>query len=127
MRLHSEGASAQQCVGATRQGVRVLAAQAPVLHNVLARAKREGWSHLDLDGTLIETDRCRIKNDAGHDAWYSGKHKKHGGNVQILCDPTGFPAWTSLVEPGSTHDITAARARAHVLAPLYQAAADGLP
>jgi hypothetical protein len=107
------------------EGIRVLAAQAPDLHDVLARAKREGWSHVDLDGTLIETDRCRIKNDRGHDAWYSGKHKKHGGNVQILCDPYGFPVWTSPVEPGSTHDITAARA--HVLAPLYRSAADGLP
>ena len=57
--------------------------------------------------------------------WYSGKHKHHGGNVQVLCDPTGFPVWTSPVEPGSVHDITAARR--HVLGALYPAAADGLP
>lgn len=54
-----------------------------------------------------------------------GKHKKHGGNIQVLCDPCGFPVWTSLVEPGSTHDITAARR--HVLPALYPAAAVGLP
>jgi len=39
------------------EGIDVLAAQAPDLHDVLTRAKAEGWSHLTLDGTLIETDR----------------------------------------------------------------------
>jgi hypothetical protein len=57
--------------------------------------------------------------------WYSGKHKRHGGNIQVLTDPTGFPVWTSEVEPGSTHDITAARLG--VLGALYPAAAQGLP
>ena len=107
------------------EGITVLAAQAPDLHDVLAQAKAEGWSHVNLDGTLIETDRVREKNESGYDAWYSGKHKKHGGNVQVLCDPTGFPVWTSPVEPGSTHDVTAARQ--HVLPALYPAAAAGLP
>ena len=40
-------------------------------------------------------------------------------------DPSGFPAWTWPVEPGSSHDITAARD--HVLPALYPAAAAGLP
>ncbi len=39
--------------------------------------------------------------------------------------PTGFPVWTSPVEPGSPPDLTAARA--HVLGALYPAAAAGLP
>lgn len=39
--------------------------------------------------------------------------------------PDGFPAWVSEVEPGSVHDLTAARA--HVLGALYAAAARGLP
>jgi hypothetical protein len=107
------------------EGISVLAAHAPDLHSVLERARAEGWSHLDLDGSLFETDRLAATNDKGHDAWYSGKHHKHGGNVQVLCDPTGFPVWTSPVEPGSTHDLTAART--HVLPALYPAAADGLP
>jgi hypothetical protein len=81
------------------EGIDVLAARAPELHQVLARAKAEGWSHVDLDGTLIETDRVRGKNETGYDAWYSGKHEKHGGNVHVPCDPTGFPVWTSPVEP----------------------------
>jgi hypothetical protein len=108
------------------EGIDVLAAHAPDLHDVLARARRDGWSHLTLDGTLIQTDRVSTKKqETGHDLWYSGKHKKHGGNVQVLCDPKGFPVWTSPVEPGSTHDITAARL--HVLPTLYPAAAAGLP
>ncbi len=79
-----------------------------------------------LDGTLIATDRCTAKSESGHDAWYSGKHKKHGGNVQVVWDPpTGYPEWVSPVEPGSTHDITAARI--HALPALYAAAAQGLP
>lgn len=41
-----------------------------------------------------------------------------------MCDPLGFPVRTSPVEPGSTHDITAARA--HALPALYPAAAAGL-
>ena len=30
------------------------------------------------------------RNDAGHDLWYSGKHKRHGGNIQVVTDPSGF-------------------------------------
>src|SRR3954465_11512914 len=92
------------------EGIDVLAAQAPDLHQVLAAGAAAGWSHVTLDGTLIRTDRCRTTNpDTGHDLWYSGKHFAHGGNVQIVGDPTGFPVAVSAVEPGSTHDLTAAR------------------
>ena len=75
------------------EGIDVLAAQAPELHQVLQAGRAAGWSHVTLDGTLIATDRCRTKNpDTGHDLWYSGKHKAHGGNVQVVCDPSGFPS-----------------------------------
>ncbi|MGB5150888.1 MAG: transposase family protein, partial [Mycobacterium sp.] len=93
--------------------------------DVLDRAKGEGWSHVTLDGTLIEIDRVNERTDEGHHLWYSGKHKTQGGNVQILADPGGFPAWSSEVEPGSVHDITAARM--HCLGALYKAAGEGLP
>ncbi len=39
--------------------------------------------------------------------------------------PDGFPLWVSPAEPGSVHDITAARI--HALPALYQAAAAALP
>jgi hypothetical protein len=40
---------------------------------------------------------------------YSGKHKRHGMNVQVLTDPFGRLLWASSALPGSTHDLTAAR------------------
>jgi len=61
-----------------------------------------------LDGTLIASTRCAAPSEAGHDLWSSGKHKRHGGNIQVVTGPTGYPEWVSEVEPGSTHDITAA-------------------
>jgi DDE superfamily endonuclease len=107
------------------EALAVLAAQAPTLTDVLARGLKEGWAFVALDGTLIESIRSSTPSDAGHDLWYSGKHHHHGGNIQVVTDPSGYPVWTSPVEPGSTHDITAARA--HVLPALYPAAAAGLP
>jgi len=110
------------------EGIDVLAAQAPDLHEVLEAGKAAGWTHVVLDGTLVRTDRCRTKNpDTGHDLWFSGKHKAHGGNVQIVSDPDGHPVAVSKVEPGSTHDLAAARATGF-LGALYAAAALlGLP
>jgi hypothetical protein len=54
-----------------------------------------------------------------------GKAHVHGGNVQAVMAPDGFPLWVSGAEPGSVHDITAARL--HALPALYPAAAAGLP
>jgi hypothetical protein len=110
------------------EGIDVLAAQAPDLHEVLEAGKAAGWTHVVLDGTLIRTDRCRIKNpDTGHDLWFSGKHKAHGGNVQIVSDPEGYPVAVAEVQPGSTHDLAAAGATGF-LGALYAAAALlGLP
>ncbi len=107
----------------------VLAAQAPDLHEALERARQDGLPHVVLDGTIIRSDRCRepalsVKGEV-IDAWYSGKARSHGGNVQAVLAPDGFPLWVSRAEPGSVHDITAARA--HALPALYRAAAHGLP
>lgn len=103
--------------------IEVLAAQAPQLHEALQHAKHDGLTHLILDGKLFSTDRLGEKATSVKgeliDAWYSGKHREPGGNVQALMEPDGFPLWFSEVEPGSTHDITAARE--HVLGALYWA------
>lgn len=105
--------------------IEVLAAQAPDLHETLQRAKNEGLTHLVLDGKLFATNRLGEQTTSAKgkqiDAWYSGKHHQPGGNVQALIEPDGFPLWVSEVDPGSTHDITAARA--NVLGGLYWAAA----
>lgn len=107
------------------EAIDVIAAHAPDLHDVLAQGLSEEWAFVCLDGTLIPSTRSSAPSAAGHDVWYSGKHKQHGGNIQVLTDPSGYPEWVSDVEPGSTHDITAART--HVLPALYPAAARGLP
>jgi hypothetical protein len=49
------------------------------------------------------------------------KAHTHGGNIQAVLAPDGFPLWVSGVEPGSVHDITAARL--HALPALCRAAA----
>jgi hypothetical protein len=95
---------------------------------VLERGKAAGWTHVTLDGTLIRTDRCRVKNPhTGHDLWFSGKHRAPGGNVQIVSDPDGHPVAVSDVEPGSTHDLAAARATGFLGALHAAAALLGLP
>ena len=107
------------------EGVDVLAAHAPELPAVLLGCRQEGMSHLVLDGTLIGTDRLAGTTAEGNDLWYSGKHKRFGGNVQLLAAPDGSPLWVSDVEPGSTHDLPAART--HALPALYPHAVRGLP
>jgi hypothetical protein len=107
----------------------VLAEQAPNLRQMLERAKDEGFSHVILDGKIISCDRCKepavsVQGEV-IDVWYSGKAHAHGGNIQAVIAPSGFPLWISEVEPGSVHDITAARI--HALPGLYQAAAADLP
>jgi hypothetical protein len=108
------------------EGLAVLAAQAPTLHEALSAAKEAGLTHLNLDGTVIRTDRIATPGPNGADLWWSGKHKRHGGNVQVLSAPDGWPLWVSPVRPGREHDLTCARAHG-LLTALDKAAADGLP
>ena len=93
--------------------IAVLAQEAPDLSEALERARDEGLPHVILDGKIIEGDRCREKTISVKgeviDLWYSGKAHCHGGNVQAVFTPGGFPLWVSAAEPGSVHDITAAR------------------
>jgi len=72
------------------EGLVVLAAHAPGLPSVLLAAKMAGYVHVNIDGTLIETDRCRTPGPTpGVDLWCSGKHDNHGGNVQVITAPDG--------------------------------------
>jgi hypothetical protein len=93
------------------EGIDVLAAGAPDLHDALQAAKEAGLSHVNLDGVVIATDRVRTPGPNNADLWWSGKHKHHGGNVQVLSAPDGWPLWTSGVRPGREHDMTCARAQ----------------
>ncbi|MBZ6093510.1 transposase family protein [Streptomyces olivaceus] len=85
------------------EAVELLAALAPGL----ADAVRTGSSkaYLILDGTLLPIDRI-----AADRPFYSGKHQRHGMNMQVIADPFGRLLWASPALPGAVHDIRAARA-----------------
>jgi hypothetical protein len=76
------GVSASTAYRYLHEGLSVLAAGAPDLATALERAKAAGLTHLNLDGTVIRTDRVAAPGPNGADLWWSGKHKHHGGNVQ---------------------------------------------
>lgn len=98
------------------EGIAVLAACAPNLESALLAAKIAGYSHVNIDGTLIETDRCSTPGPTpGVDLWWSGKHHNHGGNVQVITAPDGWPIWSSPVRPGREHDTTATRTHEEIL------------
>lgn len=74
------------------EGIDVLAARQPSPHSALLAAKVAGHGRVNLDGTLIHTDRCAIPGPtAGVDLWWSGKHHCHGGNIQVISSPDGWP------------------------------------
>jgi hypothetical protein len=108
------------------EGIAVLAARRPGLHGALLAAKVAGHTHVIVDGTLIPTDRIGTPGPtAGVDLWWSGKHKHHGGNIQVVSAPDGWPLWTSDVRPGREHDTTAVRADPLVLERIREWVADG--
>ncbi|MER7967407.1 transposase family protein [Streptomyces sp. NPDC096080] len=85
-----------------REAIDVLAALAPSLAEAMKTIRTKAF--VILDGTLLPIDRI-----AADTPYFSGKHKRHGMNVQVLTDPFGRLLWASSALPGSTHDLTAAR------------------
>jgi len=77
----------------------LLAARAPKLGKAVRDAKRAGHAYVIIDGTLIPADRV-----AADRPFYSGKHKKHGMNLQVIASPAGDILWVSGALPGSVHD-----------------------
>ena len=84
--------------------VALLAARSPGLHHALARAKEAGHAFVVIDGTLIAIDRV-----AADRPFYSGRHRRHGMNLQVIAAPDGEILWVSGPLPGAVHDLTAAR------------------
>ncbi len=82
--------------------VGLLAARAPKLRRAVRDAKRKGHAYVVVDGTLIPIDRV-----AADRPFYSGKHKKHGMNLQVIASPAGDILWVSGPLPGSVHDKNA--------------------
>jgi hypothetical protein len=79
--------------------VELLAARAPKLRKAVRDAKKAGYAYVVLDGTLIPIDRV-----AADRPFYSGKHKRHGMNLQVIASPVGDILWVSGALPGSVHD-----------------------
>jgi hypothetical protein len=79
--------------------VALLAARAPKLRKAVRDAKKAEYAYVILDGTLIPVDRV-----AADRPFYSGKHKRHGMNLQVIASPSGDILWVSGALPGSVHD-----------------------
>jgi hypothetical protein len=77
----------------------LLAARAPKLRQAVRDAVKAGWAYVVLDGTLIPVDRV-----AADRPFYSGKHRKHGMNLQVIASPVGDILWVSGALPGAVHD-----------------------
>ena len=65
-----------------QEAIALLAAAAADLAGAMQRIRRLAYAILD--GTLIPIDRV-----ANQKPYYSGKHKRHGVNVQVITDPAG--------------------------------------
>ena len=70
--------------------VALLAARSPKLPRALAQAKAAGHAYVVIDGTLIPIDRV-----AADRPFYSGKHHRHGMNLQVIASPDGEILWVS--------------------------------
>ncbi len=85
-----------------RETVDLLAARADDVTTAGRKAARRAFAILD--GTLVPIDRVHDQRP-----YCSGKHHRHGVNVQVLADPAGRLIWASPALPGAAHDLTAAR------------------
>jgi hypothetical protein len=90
-----------------REALNVLAALAPSLEQAMQVAAAKAY--VILDGTLVRIDRVAMASKRDR-PYYSGKHKAHGVNVQVIADPAGRLIWASPALPGARHDAGAARA-----------------
>ena len=100
------------------EGLTVLAAMAPTLEQAITVAA--GKAYVIIDGSLLRIDRVAMAS--GNDRpYYSGKHKTHGVNVQVIADPAGRLIWVSPPLPGARHDMGAARD--HGILDAFEAAA----
>jgi hypothetical protein len=104
------GISESTCWRDVREGISVLADRGRriSLKDVARLAVKMGWQYVIVDGVHVPTVTFGRKT-AGQKAFYSGKHKRHGLNVQTVCSPDGELLWASAPLPGATVDITAAR------------------
>jgi hypothetical protein len=63
--------------------VALLAGQSPKLRTALTAARKAGHAYIIIDGTLVPIDRV-----AADRPFYSGKHRRHGMNLEVISTPT---------------------------------------
>lgn len=83
------------------EAVELLAGLAPTRADAIRVASTKAFVN---DSTLLPIDRIAVDRP-----FYSGKHKKHGMNLQVLTDPFGRLRWASPALPGAVHDVRATR------------------
>ena len=77
----------------------LLAARAPKLRTAVRDAVKAGYAYVVLDGTLIPVDRVAADRPS-----CSGKHQRHGMNLQVIASPCGNILGVSGPLPGAVHD-----------------------
>ena len=82
--------------------VDLVAARTPNLRKAARGGRKRGFAYVVVDGTLIAIDRV-----AADKPFYSGKHKRHGMNLQVISSPAGEILWVSGPLPGHVHDKAA--------------------
>jgi len=104
------GISESTCWRGIREGIGVLADRGRriSLRDVARLAAKMGWEYVIVDGVHVPVVTSGRKT-GGQKAFYSGKHKRHGLNVQTVCSPDGELLWAAAPLPGATVDVTAAR------------------
>jgi DDE superfamily endonuclease/Helix-turn-helix of DDE superfamily endonuclease len=104
------GISQSTCWRNVAEGIGVLADRGRriSLADVARLAVKMGWDYLIVDGVHVPTVTSGRKT-GGQRAFYSGKHKRHGLNVQTVCSPDGELLWAAAPLPGAAADVTAAR------------------
>ena len=81
------------------EAVEVLVALAPTLAEAVRAASKKAYLLLG----------CRSTGPPPTGSFYSGKHKKHGMNVQVIADAMGRLLWASPALAGAVDDVRAAR------------------
>jgi hypothetical protein len=104
------GISQSTCWRDVREGISVLAGRGRriSLRDVARLAVKMGWDYVIVDGVHVPAVTSGRKT-GGQRAFYSGKHKRHGLNVQTVCSPAGELLWAAAPAPGAAVDVTAAR------------------
>lgn len=67
-----------------------MSARSLKLGRALRKAKRDGPPYLVLDDTMICTDQVKADRP-----YFSGEHRVHGTNAQVIASPDRMILWTS--------------------------------